>query len=83
MNNHRNNLFENRRGIATMPVLAACCGLAATAALGLWTVERSHVRALDQERTQTAAALEQAKSQIQDLGNRLRSGGSRIFTNSS
>ena len=55
-----------------MPVLVACCGLAATVALGLWTAERSHVRALDQERTQTAAALEQAKLQIQDLGNRLK-----------
>jgi len=50
-----------------MPVLVACCGLAATVALGLWTAERSHGRALDQERTQTAAALEQAKLQIQDL----------------
>ena len=73
MKNHRNNLAENScRGIATMPVLAACCGLAATVALGLWTAERSHVRALDQERTQTVAALEQAKSQVQDLANRLK-----------
>ena len=73
MRNQRNRLFEKRRrGIATMPVLAACCGLAATVALGLWTAERSHLRALDQERTQTAAALEQAKLQIQDLGNRLK-----------
>ena len=55
-----------------MPVLAACCGLAATVALGLWTAERSHVRALDQERTQTVAALEQAKSQIQDLAKRVK-----------
>lgn len=54
-----------------MPVLAACCGLVATAALGLWTSERRHVQALDRERTQTAAALDQAKLQIQDLGNRL------------
>ena len=73
MKNHRNNLVENsRRGIATMPVVAACCGLATTVALGLWTAERSHVRALDQERIQTAAALDQAKSQIQDLGSRLK-----------
>jgi hypothetical protein len=73
MVNHRDNPIENgRRGIATMPVVAACCGLATTVALGLWTVERSHVRALDQEHTQTAAALDQAKLQIQDLGNRLK-----------
>jgi hypothetical protein len=73
MKNHRNNLDENgRRGIATMPVVAACCGLATTVALGLWTAERSHVRALDQERMQTTAALDQAKLQIQDLGNRLK-----------
>ena len=73
MKNHRNNLVENGcRGIATMPVVAACCGLATTAALGLWTAERNHVRALDHERIQTAAALDQAKLQIQDLGNRLK-----------
>jgi hypothetical protein len=73
MKNHRINLVENgRRGIATMPVVAACCGLATTAALGLWTAERSQVRALDQERIQTAAALDRAKSEIQDLGSRLK-----------
>ena len=73
MTNQRNRLLENRRrGIAAMPVVVACCSLAATVALGLWTAERRHVRALDQERTQTAAALEQAKLQIQDLGNRLK-----------
>ena len=73
MINRRNNLIENgRRGIATIPVVAACCGLATAVALGLWTVERSRVRALDQERIQTAAALDQAKLQIEDLGNRLK-----------
>jgi len=66
------NLFENRRrGIGAMPVIAACCGMAAAVTLGLWTAERNQVRALDQNRTQTAAALDQAKSQIQDLTNRL------------
>ena len=73
MKNGRNNPFENRRrGIATTPVLAVCCGLATTAALGLWTAERSRARTLDRERIETAAALEQAKSQIQDLANRLK-----------
>lgn len=73
MKNGLNNPFENRRrGIATTPVLAVCCGLATTAALGLWTAERSRTRVLDRERVETAAALEQAKSQIQDLASRLK-----------
>ena len=73
MKNGRNNPFEGRRrGVATAPVLAACCGLAVVASLGLWTAERSRARALDKERIETAAALEQAKSQIQDLASRLK-----------
>lgn len=54
-----------------MPVLAACCGVAAVLGLGLWTAERNHAQALDQDRVQTTAALDQAKSQIQDLTSRL------------
>lgn len=54
-----------------MPVLAASCGLAAVVGLGLWTAERSQVHTLDQDRARSAAALDQAKSQIQDLTNRL------------
>ena len=54
-----------------MPALAACCGLAAIVGLGLWTAERSRVRDLEHDRTQTAAALDQSKLQIQDLTNRL------------
>jgi septal ring factor EnvC (AmiA/AmiB activator) len=66
-------LFENRRrAIGTMPVLAVCCGLLTAVALGLWTSERSHVRALERNRVQTAAELDQAKSQIQDLAGRLK-----------
>ena len=73
MKNGRNNYFENRRrGIATMPVLAVCCGLATAVALGLWTSERSHVRALERDRMHNAAALDQAKSQIEDLAGRLK-----------
>ena len=73
MKNERTNPFENsRRGIVTAPVLAVCCGLAVAASLGLWTAERSRARALDRERIATAAALEQAKSQIQDLASRLK-----------
>jgi hypothetical protein len=68
MKNGRNNPFEDpRRGVATAPVLAVCCGLAVAAGLGLWTAERNRARTLDRERIETAAALEQAKSQIQDL----------------
>jgi septal ring factor EnvC (AmiA/AmiB activator) len=66
-------LFENRRrAIGTMPVLAVCCGLVTAVALGLWTSERSHVRALERNHVQTAAELDQAKSQIQDLAGRLK-----------
>jgi hypothetical protein len=73
MEHQRNQVVKSwHRGIATMPLLVGCCGLAATGALGLWTAERSHVRALDRERAQTAAALDQAKLQIEDLGNRLK-----------
>ena len=72
METGRNNLETRRRGISTIPVLAVCCGLATTAALGLWMTERGRVRALDRERSQTSAALEQAKIQIQDLANRVK-----------
>jgi hypothetical protein len=73
MKNERNKLFENRRrGIATMPVVVVCCGLATTVALGLLMSERGQVQALNRERTQTAAVLDQAKSQIQDLASRLK-----------
>jgi len=54
-----------------MTVVASCLGLVTTAALGLWTVERSQLREMDRERAQTAAALDQAKAQIQDLTQRL------------
>jgi len=73
MKNLRKSPFENRsRGIATMPVLLACCGAAVALSLGLFTAERNRVRALDRERIQTAAALDEAKSQIQDLAGRLK-----------
>jgi hypothetical protein len=73
MKNERNKLFENRRrGIATTPVVVVCCGLATTVALGLLMSERGQMQALNRERTQTAAALDQAKLQIQDLANRLK-----------
>jgi len=72
MENRRNNPETRRRGVSTIPVLAVCCGLATTAALGLWMTERSRVRALDRERSQTAVALDQAKLQIQDLANRVK-----------
>lgn len=60
-----------QRGVGTLPVLAACCGLAAVVCLGLWTAERHQVATLDQERVQTAAALDHANSQIQNLTSRL------------
>ena len=73
MKNERNSPFKDRRcGFGTMPVLAVCCGLATAVVSGLWIAERSRLRALDRERTETAASLEQAKSQIQDLGRRLK-----------
>lgn len=72
METGRNKSETRRRGISTIPVLAVCCGLATTAALGLWMTERSRVRALDRERSQSSAALEQAKIQIQDLANRVK-----------
>ena len=72
METGRNKSETRRRGISTIPVLAVCCGLATTAALGLWMTERSRVRALDRERSQTSAALEQANIQIQDLANRVK-----------
>jgi hypothetical protein len=69
----RNSLSQNRcRGIATAPVVVVCCGLATTVALGLLMSERGQVQALNRERTQNAAALDQAKSQIQDLASRLK-----------
>ena len=55
-----------------MPVLAACCGLAVAVSLGLWSTERNREKALDRERIETAAALNQAQSQIQDLASRLK-----------
>jgi hypothetical protein len=55
-----------------MPVLAACCGLAVAVSLGLWSTERNRAKALDRERIETAAVLDQAKSQIQDLAGRLK-----------
>ena len=73
MKNERNSLFKDRRcGLGTMVVLAVCCGLATAVVSGLWMAERSRVRALNRERTEIAASLEQAKSQIQDLGRRLK-----------
>ena len=72
METGRNNPESRCRGVSTIPVIAVCCGLATTAALGLWMSERSRVRALDRERSQSAAALEQAKMQIQDLANRVK-----------
>lgn len=54
-----------------MPVVAACCGLAAVGGLGLWVAERNQVRSLDQDRVQNAVALDTAKLQIQDLTSRL------------
>jgi hypothetical protein len=72
MKNVRNYASEQRQlGLATLPVLAACCGLAAAVGLSLWTVERNHARDLDRDRAQTALALNQAKAEIQDLTNRL------------
>lgn len=59
-----------RRGIGTIPMIAAFSGLAALT-VGLWVAERVHVRALEGERAQTAAALSQARLQIQDLSTRL------------
>jgi hypothetical protein len=72
METGRNNPKIRCRGISTIPVLAVCSGLATTAALGLWMTERSHVHALNRERSQTATALEQANLQIQDLANRVK-----------
>jgi len=69
--NTRNDLLHNQRGMATTPMLTAACGLAAIVALVLWTAERSHVRDLDRNRSQTLAALDQARSQIRDLTTRL------------
>src|SRR5690242_391093 len=62
---------QSQRGITIMPVLAACCGVAAVAGLGLLIAERNQVRTLDQDRVQAAVALDTAKLQIQDLTNRL------------
>jgi len=73
MENERNNFFDSaRRGIARTPAVVVCSGLVAIVASGLWMAERSHVRALDREHTHTEAALEQAKAQIQDLGNHIK-----------
>ena len=73
MKNLRKSCFESRcRGSASMPVLAACCGLAVAVSLGLWSTERNREKALDRERIETAAALNQAQSQIQDLASRLK-----------
>ena len=74
MKNVRNlSSFANaRRGIGTIPVIAACCGVAAVS-VGLWVVESRHLSALDRDRAQTAEALRQAKLQIQDLSGRLNS----------
>jgi hypothetical protein len=60
------------RGVGTIPVIAAGGGLAILT-LSLWTVERSHLRALEAERTQTTVALNQARLQIFDLTTRLNS----------
>ena len=67
----KSDRVRGQGGIATLPVFAACCGLAAVVGVGLWTAERGQVRALDQDRAQTAAALDQANLQIQALTNRL------------
>lgn len=57
-------------GIATLPVIATCCGLSVVS-LGLWVAERNQVHTLEQERAQTASALDQAKVRIQQLSDRL------------
>ena len=59
-----------RRGIGTIPVIAASCA-AAVVGLGLWTVHRSSLHAIEADRAQTAFALNQANQQIQDLTSRL------------
>lgn len=51
-------------------MIAAGCGLAILT-LSLWIVERSQLRALQTERTQTTVALNQARLQILDLTSRL------------
>ncbi|HUP02776.1 MAG TPA: hypothetical protein VMU19_02225 [Bryobacteraceae bacterium] len=67
---HHHLLRSRRRGIATAPLIAGCCGLAA-ASLGLLVIERNRANDLNRDRAQTAAALDQAKSQIQNLNTRL------------
>ncbi len=62
---------SRRPAVAIAPVVPVCCGLAALVAFGMWTAQRSQVRNLDQDRAQTAAALDQANVQIQDLTTRL------------
>lgn len=59
-----------RRGVSTIPVIIGCCGLAVFG-LSLWTLERGQVRSLEADRAQTAAALNQANRQIEDLSKRL------------
>jgi hypothetical protein len=58
------------RGIGTVPVIIGSCGIAVLG-LGLWTLQRGQVRALEAGRAQTTAALNQANRQIQDLTQRL------------
>jgi hypothetical protein len=62
--------FNPRRGIGTIPVIAGSCAVAVVG-LGLWTVHRSSLHAIEADRAQTASALHQANQQIQDLTSRL------------
>lgn len=66
----RTEWSHRNRGVGTIPMIAAGCGLAILT-LSLWIVERSQLRALQAERTQTTVALNQARLQILDLTTRL------------
>jgi hypothetical protein len=58
--------------MGTLSVIALCGGVAAIT-VGLWMIQHNQIQTLDADRTRSAAALNQAKAQIQDLTSRLNS----------
>ena len=70
MDERKNLLSSWRAGIGTVAAIALLGALVVIGA-GLWTIQHNQIKTLDTDRARSAAALNQAKTQIQNLTNQV------------